>query len=452
VRPPEPSRAFLAAGLGFGALFHALTPPLRAPDEGRHLLRAFLVAEGTLLADGEAGRAASASVPRSLLEMKARLAPGGERERGPQDPARLRAELGEALWPEDRVRVSLPSLYSPLPYAPQALGVAAGRALGAPPVAYVWLGRALNLAFYAACVALALRLAPAYAFALLLLALTPMALFEAASLNADGPANGLAFLLAAALLRAADPARRALGARELAGLALLASALALTKQAYAPLALAALALPASRFATRRGWLLGAGGVAAAGLAAAGLWFALLRGLELPRLTYAADPEAQLRWLAAHPLEAVLVPLRTAVTRAWSWLRTFVGVLGSLDVPLPAAVYAVHPLVLLAAALDGGPGTGPLRVAGRAIFLGAAGAAGLAVLLLAYVGWTPPGDEIARHVQGRYFIPLAPFAAAALRLPRWRGPERWRLAALGWSLLVLAMAAVALAERYWGGGA
>lgn len=455
-----PTRAFLGLALGFGAAFLAITPPLQAPDEGRHLLRAFLVAEGTWLADRVPGEVASVSVPRSLLEMKTRLAPAGDDRGGRQDPARLRAELREGLWPDDRVRVSLPSVYSPLPYAPQALGVLAGRALGAPPVVYVWLGRALNLAFYAACVALALRVAPAHRIVFLLLALTPMALFEAASLGTDAPANGLAFLLAAAILRAADPARPPVGAREVALLALVASALALTKQAYAPLAAASLAIPAARFPSRRAWRAGVATVTGAGLAAAGLWFALLLGLELPRLTYAADPAAQLRWMAAHPLDAAAVPIHTAIVRAGAWLRTFVGVLGSLDVRLPGWVYIVHPIVLLAAAaLDGGPRS-PVRGAGRAALLGVTLATALSVLLLAYVGWTPPGDDTVRHVQGRYFMPLAPFVAPALHLPAaLLGPAAALLptalrsrragcaAALAWSATALALSTAALAEHY-----
>jgi len=448
------ARAALALALGFGAAFLAVTPPLEAPDEHRHLLRAFAVAEGTWLADarGSAGHAASVSVPRSLVDMKGRLAaPGARRERLPHDATRLRRELGEPLAPEDRVPIALPSLYSPLPYAPQALGVLLGRAAGAPPVAYVWLGRALNLALYAGCVFAALRLAPAHRLAFALLALTPMALFEAASLAADGPANAAAFLFAAAVLRAAAPRATPLHVREIAGLALLGSALALTKQAYAPLALATLAIPSSRFASRAAQLGGVAAVAGAAACAAGLWFLVLRGLELPRLTYAADPDAQLAWILAHPLDAALVPLRTAILRAGAWLRTFVGVLGSLDVPLPAPVYATHAVVLAGvAALDGGPRS-PVRGAARAALLGAAALSGLAVLLLAYVGWTRPGDGAVRHVQGRYFIPLAPFAAAALHVPRGASlPGALRVAALAWAALLLALAAAALAARYWSG--
>jgi uncharacterized membrane protein len=277
-----------------------------------------------------------------------------------------------------------------------------------------------------------------------------MAVFEAASLAADGMANALAFLFAACVLRAAEPGRPPLGARHVAGLALLASALALTKQAYAPLALAAFAIPSARFASRRAGLAAAAAVAGCALLAAGLWFLVLRGLTLQRLTFAADPAAQLRFLAEHPLEALAVPLRTAWERAAVWLRTFVGVLGSLDVPLPRAFYLLHPLVLLAAAAaDGGPAS-PLRGARRLVWLLVAAATGACVLLVAYVGWTPPGDAIARHVQGRYFLPLAPFVAFALHLPRAAAPPRaLPFAALAWSAVLLSVASAALALRYWG---
>ena len=443
--------AFLGLALGFGTLFLLLTPPLQAPDEGRHLLRAFAISEGTLLAESLPGQVAGVDVPRSLVDLERELSPGLRRKTGlRQDPARLEAALAERLAPDDRVRIALPSLYSPLAYLPQALGIGLGRALGAAPVALVWLGRAANLLFYALAVAAALRLAPAHRVVFALLALTPMALFEAASLAADGAANALAFLFAAAVLRAADTGRPTLVARQIAGLALLASALALTKQAYAPLAAAALAIPAPRFASRRERALGLAAIVGCAALAAGLWFLALRGLTLQPLTFVADPGAQLRFLAAHPLAALAVPLRSALLRGGSWLLTFVGVLGSLDVRLPGAVYLLHPLVLLAAALlDGGPAS-PLRGARRLWLLAVAAGTGLFVLLLGYVAWTPPGDSLVRHVQGRYFLPLAPFVAAAIHLPRAAAaPRALRLAGLGWSALLLAIAAVALALRYWG---
>ena len=131
--------------------------------------------------------------------------------------------------------------------------------------------------------------------------------------------------------------------------------------------------------------------------------------------------------------------------------TFVGKLGHLDVSLPAAVYVVYPLTLLAVAVLDGDRESPLRGAGRAVFLGAATATWFAVMLLAYVGWNAPQDEIVRYVQGRYFIPLAPLLVCALHVPSWSGLSR----PLGWLAVsaatgMLVVASIALYQRYWGG--
>ena len=448
-------RVFVVLGGIGGALFLVLTPPLQAPDEARHLDRAFAVSEGVFGAEARPGEVAAIAVPRSVIEMEERLESGalrGHPERK-QDLAALREELAVTLAPDDRVRIALPSLYSPLPYLPQALGVLVGRAAGAPPVAFVWLGRAFNLVLYGTCVLLALRLAPAHRLVFLLLALTPMALFQAVSLAADGAANGLSFLFAAAVLRAADPVRGPMRAREIAALAALGSVLALTKQAYAPLCAAVLVIPAGRFTSRGAWALGVGAIALAGALAAGLWFLALRDLTLAPLTRSSDPAAQLAWMAAHPLEAAMVLPRTLVLRAGVYVRTFVGVLGSLDVPLPGPIYLLSPTVLVAVAMFDGGAQSPVRGARRWILLGVVGVTVASVMLLAYVGWNQPSDTMIRHVQGRYFIPLAPFVAAALALPG-RPPlsPGLRTAAIVWSAGLLVLAVLALAQRYWGSSA
>jgi Predicted membrane protein (DUF2142) len=159
----------------------------------------------------------------------------------------------------------------------------------------------------------------------------------------------------------------------LAALAALGTALALTKQAYAPLCAAVLVIPAGRFKSRSAWALGIGAIALASSLAAGSWFLALHDLSLAPLTRTSDPDAQLAWMAAHPLETAIVIIRTMVLRVDVYVRTFVGVLGSLDVPLPGPIYLLYPAVLVAVSMLDGGSQSPVRGARRWILLGVAGA-------------------------------------------------------------------------------
>jgi uncharacterized membrane protein len=232
-------------------------------------------------------------------------------------------------------------------------------------------------------------------------------------------------------------------------LGLLAALVGLSKQAYAPLALIVGLVPVARFSGARARLGFVCAVSAAGIVPAGLWFLALRGLDLGPLTSGSNPQAQIAFLVSQPLQGADVLLNTLLAHFGRYVRTFVGQLGSLDVWLPTAVYAIYPLVLLAVSvLDGGRAS-PVRGWGRGVLLGVAVILWLSVMLLAYVGWNLPGDTVVRYVQGRYFIPLAPLLACAVHLS-WRvAPSR--LAAwlsIAAATVVLIVATVAVVQRYW----
>jgi hypothetical protein len=449
----RPQLAFAAVALLFGAGFALTTPPLQSPDENRHLIRAYMIAGGQLTATPYPGTpeygVAAAEVPISITRMPERLGPGiAFHPEVRQDPGRIAAEWRETLAPERREWHHLPSTYSPLAYAPQAAGVVLGRLLGAPPVAYVHLGRLANLALYVALVAVALRLAPAHRYTLLVVALAPMAIFQAASLSPDAATNAVAWLfLSVTLAIAARPGRIASG--EWAALLGSAALLGLLKPPAALLAPAALLVPAQRFAGRAGWL--AAGVATIASAAftAGLWGWALSRLQLPTVVAGADEAAQLRGMLADPLGFADVLARSVRDGAVSYAVTMVGVLGWLDTPLPRWIYPAWLATLVGVAVwDGGPDS-PVRGSRRALCLGIAIAGALAVLGLIYLV-NPVGSVRIEGVQGRYFLPFLPLGLIALHRRAGRGlPDGARRLVPGFCAAVLAVALGTTAVRYYG---
>lgn len=471
--------ATLAAVGGFA--FAALTPPLQAPDEQRHLLRAFMIARGRLAAvrgaDGSVGHA----VPCSVADMLARVdrgvpraggalpapAPfatyldflrrhGGDRLRFRTDrvvdvPA-LRSELGVPMDGGCEEFVPLPSPYPPLAYAPQALAAGLVWLLGAPPVTAVHLGRLFNLAAWIALGVAALQRIPAHGWTLACVALTPMSLFLAASLSPDAATNGLAFLFTACTLRAA--ARRTpMDGRELAALLALAAGLGLVKPTYVPLALLLLLVPAERCGGRARHLGLVAAALLAGVVPSAAWSAWLQSLGVgPRLP-GTDPAAQVAYVVAHPLAFVAALARTLGPGGfgWAWVSSFVGILGWMDTVLPTPVYVLYPLGLLAVALADGGSASPVRGSGRWVTLVAGASCAVAVLAAAYVGWTPVGARAVSGVQGRYFLPCAPALLVALHWPRARGlPQAARVAVGSGVALTLAVAAWCLTQRFWVG--
>jgi uncharacterized membrane protein len=445
------ARAYLCLAALFGAFFLVVTPPLQVADETAHLLRSWAIAHGQLLAEQGSFRGfAGVEVPRSLAGLDDRL---GRRAVSfdparKQDLARVRSELSVELQPEDRIPYVLPNNYSPLCYLAPAAALRVAEALGLPPLALLYAGRAANLLLSTLLVFAAIRLAPAHRFVLLLLGLMPMTLFQAAGLTADSLTNALGLFFCAVILRECA-APDALAPRRALALGVLAALVGITKQVYWPAVAATAAIPARRFASpgRRAATLAA--IAAGSLVPVALWWAalILVGpvfLAVPGV----DPPAQLAAILADPLAFAGLLLRT-VPLLPSLVEPFVGLLGHLDTRLPGPLYFLYPAALLGVAVLDGGARSPVRGAARAVFLAAALLGGLSILGVAYVATDPVGAPEITGVLGRYFIPLAPFLLVSLHRSGGDGLSReagWWI--VGFAAASLVATAASLVVRYY----
>jgi hypothetical protein len=89
------------------------------------------------------------------------------------------------------------AVYSPVPYAPAALLMAIGRALGASTLLLLYLGRLGCLLATVALLALATKRMPTRAWTFATVAMLPVLLVQAAMLSADGVTLALALLVLA---------------------------------------------------------------------------------------------------------------------------------------------------------------------------------------------------------------------------------------------------------------
>jgi len=441
----SPPAFFLAVALAAGVPLAFYSPPFQVPDEPAHFLRAYAVSEGRLLARNREGRTGDA-LPVSLAELVARTSAGipGHPDRR-IDRAALAAARELDLRPEERAFLAFPSaaLYSPLPYAPQALGIALGRAAGAGPLALLRLARLANLLAAALLVAAALRVLPAYRWLLAAFALVPMALFLRSSVSADALTFAFAAFLGAHVARLAFSPDAPLRRTDVALVAGSAAALCLTKLPYALLALSVLAVRGGPGRRGRVFLVAATLAAALAASGAAAWIAL--SVEEPvRVGAGVDSGAQIAASLAHPFRFAGLVVRNLADRWPGYAVEVLGRLGWLDalVPLPALAL----LALGLAALVFLDGSGELRVEPprRLLLGGLTVAAAVAIVASQYAMWTPYGAAWIEGVQGRYFHPLAPFAVWALHLRRGSGvlSPRGRLAVAG------LLAAVAVAATFW----
>jgi len=439
----SPARIFaLVAGI-CGTLLLVLSPPFRWGDENTHFLNALRLSEGNWRAQSS-DRESVDDVPRGASTLILYFSLKQTRTRDRTIPlAEAIAARTIALRPEQRVQMPTPRApYAPLPYLPQALGIAVARCLTDSTLLLFLAARAANFATWATLVWLALRSAPGLCWPMCILAVAPMSLFLATTCNVDAVMNGLAFLWTARVLRVAAVPDREITRRELGWLAVLAALLALTKFVYGTLILLVFLVPARRFrSTRR--LLGAGaGLLAIGAGAVAAWLMVAD----PRPYFDAGAQIRraqrvhARSLVAEPGRVAQVVATTVVRDARRWALQLVDT--HWDKRADRSRLLVVWCIALAIALACDPPfpAGP-SLAQRLVALFGAASALVAFVLGAYLLWTPIFAAMARGVQGRYLIPILPALAIALAPPFSIRDPRWRRAGCA---LAVALAAIPLA--------
>jgi hypothetical protein len=414
---------FVIIALPTCMLLAILVPPGQVADEPAHIARADALRHGVLhgwrrdIVDsaGETVRQAGVRVDANLFEVAFVLHPGrGEK----LDQSRLTAH--RALpWSGDRpfAEIGTVATYLPLLYIPATIGLAAAYAAGVGPYDAVVAGRLLAVLCFVSLGAAALSRARRGQALMFCVLCCPMTLSLAASFNQDG------LLIAASVLAAALATRS--DTRSGYGVAVLVACVAAVKLPYLPLA--ALILMA-----RQPTLIRRVGLACAASLPALLWTGLMVATvaaptarpphpggplwpgDPARVFSGTDPVAQLQVLFAAPLRIAWLPLHTLIHDPWL-IPQGIGVLGWLDVPLPAALYAGWIAAVALAALADLIAARDQDVRWRrSLLLCAAAAASVwAIYLSQYLLWTDVGLDRVNGPTGRYFLPLIPLVALAL---------------------------------------
>ncbi|WP_158295546.1 DUF2142 domain-containing protein [Crenalkalicoccus roseus] len=438
-------------------LYCAVTPPFQAPDEPFHFFKAYQVSMGNMVsvaAEGGLGHV----LPRAVVDLAEQRFPLPDPQAAYRyDPAAVLAAWEQGGGYGEPVFVSFPNMapYAPSMYAPQALGIALGRALGLPPIGLFYLGRLANALAGVLLILGAVALIPFGKGVLLAFAAMPTTQAQLGSLSADSTIIGLGFLVTALAMRAVAALPLPRGEALLSPLAVVA--LALAKGVYWPIAAAAFAPFRGRFGPRQ-WLM-AGGILL-GCAAFLAWLAYGRGAEIqfsivsrktlqPEMT--ARPAEQFALILAAPLHYAQILVTSVVERLPVYVVQVIGRFGWNAILLPL------PLYLLAFAVIGlglvapyGPTARP-RPLQRAWWL----AIGLGLLVLVetalYLSGTPLGADYIQGTQGRYLLPFLPLVGLALLLPLGAGSRAGRVAnallpAGAAALMLLGMAVAA--HAFW----
>lgn len=298
--------------------------------------------------------------------------------------------------------------YTPVAYAPQALGLRVGWMLGEGPYASLQTARLCNFACYLMLGAAAVMLLPRCRWLAVVVLTLPESCFAASSLMTDGTFLALS-TLAVALVLAAGGRARPVGAAWFAALSAVSALLVFGKAVYATPALLAFALPSSVMRPR----------AKAGFAC---WLGACSLLYLAWARaysggfYNVDYAANTAYALGHPLKTLaLVSANIAFLP-----RTLTA--GTWSATSAALVAGVWLLACTRTRIPGGNMDGPRawlarhRYAVTAIV--AAGLSLTATVLFVALTWndlTRTGATgLLNGIQGRYLLPLLPLLMAIVQ--------------------------------------
>lgn len=307
-------------------------------------------------------------------------------------------------------------LYSPVPYIVPTLTVFIGNLLGLSTYVMFYIGRLSNLFFYIIIIFLAIKYTPVLKWVFFLLALMPMALYEAASFSSDGFNIAISFLLIAYILKLAfDEKISKINRNHFIIVFTLSVMLALSKEVYVLLLLLFLIIPKHKFINRNFKFTWFFIIFVFSMMAALLWGLVVKGMYVP-INPAINPQEQISFILTHLLSFIWILMGSISHYFMFYLTSFVGSFGwidnGLDTPLPAILVYIYILFILFIAL-----TDKVefelkfkqKLFSITIFLVSL----LSIFILEYLTWTTVGNNLIDGVIGRYFIPIAPLLFLAV---------------------------------------
>jgi uncharacterized membrane protein len=445
---------YLAVSLPTILLLCWLVPPLQTNDESRHFMRACQIAQGDLLpaidpVTGHAGGmvpAALGDFVRQRMDSKSLLAETALRTMRARMNALDRAADAQPALANKRF-VSFPSsaIYAPALYLPQAAGIRVAQLFSDKVYSWLYCGRVFNSVCAVLLIFLALRTAPQQQLLLLLPAMLPVSLYQIASLSSDAEIIALSILFVALCLRFLTEDTWTLRL----GLVICLVLLTMGKPVHLVLGLLLLAAY-EQIGWRRALAFCSMAMGMAASSYIGWCYLVRRFMGMAGEDHGQNPAAQIHFIVTNA--GLLPAIVYRSFRDW-WQRLFleiVGLFGWQELPLPpwfyvlATGFAVTVIVLVL--------LNRKKIVLSRFLLGSLAAVGLAaaVLLAAYVLWTPPGYPRAQDLNAKYFLPILPILAfIAPPLSRFTRSSRNLLALLSVGFLVLsAYSTVRIVDHYY----
>jgi len=446
---------FVIIGLVFGLLIIFVNPPFYTADESTHFHKSYLVSRLEFLVRNNQ-KIWAADFPKSIVECRQRAMINWDRG-DKYSHSRFKAARNRPLKPQETLftKVPIPSI-SPIPYIPFSIGIAIGIFINDNPYWLVWFGRLAGLFTFLALMYIVIRSVPFGKGIFFLYGLTPIVLYQGASVTYDMLNNAMSFILLAVFLKYAFDPNFKLTGKKLALIFALILIHRFSKGGYPLIPFLFFLIPMQKIG--KPWK-----AVLIGLCILLCWFipdytwGLLIGAQGYQVLAIGQKDVyfnsgmNIAFIFSHPLDFLSILLRNIWWQAAMWTRGTMGRFGHAYLNLPDWFYILHGLVLIFTAFFEPVYEYVLSRSLRWLLFGI-GLGTVAVVIVGdFVTGSAVGGTVIFGLQGRYFVPAVPVLLFLLCSKeyynrRWQ-QNRW-IALSAWSIFTLTYLIIFFNNYFW----
>jgi uncharacterized membrane protein len=417
----KPEFLFLAAGIIFGLFYVFINPPFQSNDEDRHFFRAYAIADGQISpqqGDGVIGY----DIPTNLISVTQSFQGIPYFNGTKLKPGTIEKAKKVPLKKKTTTFYTHADKYNPIAFMHVVPGIFLGKYINDNPVWLHWFGRISGLFMYLIVVFIAIRITPVFKNLFLVLALTPMWLFQACSISYDTMSNALSILMAALFLYFAFAKEGKLKRNDYLLVILLTGLFPFMKNGYPLVPFLFFIVPLSKLGDMKTEKFKT--ISKAVLMGIFFWLSF----SLPNYTwgkylasqdlindkyvaihkeYKNDPKTHIKFLKENPSGFVSTVVDNILFQGEEWTAGTIGRFGYSYAKLPNAVLIIHGLVLLLTAFTDGKKNISFSTYQKAVVLFIGTGSALGIVVGTYLYMTKIGGELIFGLQGRYFLPAIP---------------------------------------------
>ena len=378
---------------GLAAAYLLICPLGMAPDERNHFYRAFEIAHGNLTSRNLGADGGGNVLPAALESFK---------------------DANAVLDWNNTAVLTFPntSLYSPVSYLPQAVGIKIAE-LFTDRAYYIFLGgRIAGAVVSIALSAVSIWLIPFGRKIMFMVMLFPLTLQEMISMAPDGFTISLAMFLFAYVLhlRYREGKIRKMDYSVLAVICIL---LSLCKIVYVVLVLLVLLIPKEKFKHSKGKTIFNIAMLLSSVGVNLIWLSIC-SKYLIEFQPGVDTSAQILGILSNPFGYYMTVVRTLTEYGDFYINTMIGsYMGALNIKITAFVWVLYLVVFVSMIAGSRERIPDIRKWDKYILFFVFLCCSALIVTSEYVQWTSVGNSLIIGIQGRYFIPLITLLAFAV---------------------------------------